>query len=697
MKATALSEAASFSSVMKVQKRDGRVVDYDRGKIANAVFKALKAAGEGDWAVAGDLSGEVEARLNGQSAPTVEQIQDIVETVLMESGFSKTAKAYILYREKRREIRECRNLLLDSELDAKLSANALTVLESRYLKRDEKGKVIETPAAMFRRVAKTVALSELTYSADADVKKTEDEFYKAMANLLFLPNSPSLMNGGLDLGQLSACFVLPVEDSMEGIFDAVKYMALVQKTGGGTGFSFSRLRPRGDIVKSTQGVASGPIVFMKVFNEATEAVKQGGRRRGANMAVLRVDHPDIVGFIQAKEREGELSNFNISVAVTDVFMKALDEGGEFNLVNPRTKENAGKLDARELFRRIASAAWRNGEPGMLFIDEINRHNPTPQLGEIESTNPCAEQPLLPYESCNLGSINLARMVVDGRIDYARLKETVGVAVRFLDNIIDVNRFPLPQIEEMTKANRKIGLGVMGFADMLIQLGIPYDSEDAVVTAEEVMSFINEEARKASASLAEERGVFPNFNESIYAASGVRVRNATVTTIAPTGSLSIIANCSSGIEPLFSVCLIRKVLGTELVEVNPVFEKIARERGFCSEELMQKVAEKGTVRGVEEVPEDVQRLFVTAHEIAPEWHLRMQAAFQKYTDNAVSKTVNLPNEATVEDVEKIFMLAYKLGCKGVTVYRDRSRSEQVLNKGVGDCGGTSVSSCKVCSL
>ncbi|MDJ0991934.1 MAG: vitamin B12-dependent ribonucleotide reductase [Desulfobacterales bacterium] len=565
-----------------------------------------------------------------------------------------------------------------------LSGNAKTVLERRYLKKDPKGKVIESPEKMFRRVARHIAKAERQYGNAERIEEIEEAFYDLMTEFRFLPNSPTLMNAGRRLGQLAACFVLPIEDSMEGIFTSLHNSALIHKSGGGTGFSFSRLRPKDSRVGTTGGVASGPVSFMKIFNTATEQVKQGGTRRGANMAILRVDHPDILEFIHCKKEDGTLNNFNISVGVTDAFMQAVAEGRDYALIDPRDGSVAGQLDAREVYTTLVEQAWDNGDPGIIFLDRLNQDNPTPELGEIESTNPCGEQPLLPNEACNLGSVNLAKFVIDEDgspvIDYDELKETVQLAVRFLDNTIDRSRYPLPEIDAMVKGNRKIGLGVMGFADMLYQLGVPYNSKQALKTADAVMDAIQKAAREASRKLAEERGAFPNCDRSIYKNHpDGPLRNATTTTIAPTGTLSIIAGCSSGIEPLFALSFVRTVMDNDrLMEVNPHFAAAAREAGFYSDDLMSEIAARGSIHGMDNIPPEIRKIYVTAHDVSPEWHIRMQAAFQKYTDNAVSKTVNLPRDATVDDVRKIYDLAHDLQCKGVTIYRDGSKENQVLS-------------------
>ncbi len=571
------------------------------------------------------------------------------------------------------------------EVEPEFTNNALTVLRKRYLKRSLSGEVIEEPRDMLLRVANAVAEAESHFGGDTAI--VSRRFYNMMARLEFLPNSPTLMNAGQELGQLSACFVLPIEDSMDSIFTAVKNTALIHKSGGGTGFSFSNLRPENDAVLSTSGVSSGPLSFMNVFDEATNTVKQGGKRRGANMAVLRVDHPDIEDFINIKRDMAKLNNFNLSIAATDEFMDAVERKTSYNLVNPRTGNTVESRDATEIFNSIVDSAWNSGEPGIIFIDRMNDANPTPHIGDIEATNPCGEQPLLAYEACNLGSVNVSKMVrtnEDKRcvMDWNRLERTVRTAVRFLDDVIEINKYPLPKIAEVVAGNRKIGLGIMGFADLLFRLGMPYDSEEALLFAEDMMGFIAEKGRKASVDIAEERGAFPNFNGSVYDEKNhPPLRNATVTTIAPTGSISMIAGCSGGIEPVFALAFTRKNLldkDDELVEAVEEFTRVAHERDFYSEAVLEEVAEKGSCKGISEVPEDVQRLFTTSHDISPMYHVRMQAAFQKYTDNAVSKTVNLPEDASRKEIAEVFKLSRRLGCKGVTVYRDKSRDKQVLN-------------------
>jgi ribonucleoside-diphosphate reductase alpha chain len=563
-----------------------------------------------------------------------------------------------------------------------ISKNSRTVLERRYLKKDQAGQICESPEQMFRRVAAHIAQAEKNYDKNANIKKIEDQFYRLMTEFKFLPNSPTLMNAGRGLGQLAACFVLPVEDSINDIFEAVKNAATIHKSGGGTGFSFSRLRPENSRVGSTGGVASGPVSFMKIFNTATEQVKQGGTRRGANMAVLRVDHPDIMAFIKCKNSKTELNNFNISVGVTDNFMKAVSDEAEYDLIDPHNQKPSGKLNAMAVYQELVKQAWTTGDPGIIFLDEINRHNTTPGVGDIESTNPCGEQPLLPMEACNLGSINLTKFVIekDGNpvIDYDSFKESIHLSVRFLDNTIDMSKYPIDEIAKMVKSNRKIGLGIMGFADLLFMLNLPYDSHDAIDTAEQIMSFLQKESHAASSALAKTRGNFLNFEQSIYNKTD-GMRNATTTTIAPTGTLSIIAGCSSGIEPAFALSFVRTVMDDDkLLEVNPVFEEISKVQGFYNEELMEQIAENGTAKGNSQIPVDLRKIFVTAHDIKPEVHIKMQAAFQRHTDNAVSKTVNLPHDATKEDVKYIYDQAFKLKCKGVTIYRDGSKDNQVLS-------------------
>lgn len=598
---------------------------------------------------------------------------------------------------------------LEQQQLTEFSQNAITVLEKRYLKRDSKGTPLETPYQLFERVAGAIADADKTYGAtEEEVSSTKKAFLDFMLNKSFMPNSPTLMNAGRELGQLSACFVLPVEDSIDGIFDTIKNTALIHKSGGGTGFSFSRLRPKNDIVKSTMGVSSGPVSFMEVFNSATEAIKQGGTRRGANMGILRVDHPDILDFIEAKKDGGRLNNFNISVALTDKFMDAVKNNTDYELIHPRTKKAVSKVNAKQIFDLIIDGAWRNGEPGIIFIDSINRDNPTPLIGEIESTNPCGEVPLLPYEACNLGSINLGKMVEDGKINWDKLQEVTRLAIHFLDNVITVNNYPLEIISEMVQNNRKIGLGVMGWADMLMMLDIPYNSEEGVKLAYQVFEFIDYHSKVMSIDLAEKRGKFQNFKGSLYDSdnylsskfkgksagiisdeqwaeldariSKVGIRNATTTCIAPTGTISMIAGASGGVEPLFALVFLRNVMdGTEMIEVNSIFEERCRKENIYSQELMRAVSDNhGSIKGVKGVPEGVANTFATAHDVSPEWHVKMQAAFQFHTDNAVSKTVNFEEHASREDIEKTYYLAYEHNLKGITVYRNNSRTFQPMN-------------------
>ncbi len=726
--------------INKIVKREGQSEEFDKTKITRAIYKAMLSVKYGTMKDAEQLTDKVIEKLESQGAiPTVEIVQDVVESVLMETSidgkkFNEVAKAYILYREKRRSIRDEKKRIGVVD-DLKLSLNAVKVLEARYLLKDEEGKIIETPRQMFSRVAKHVGIIDalydyakfqksgklpengrkistlantqlevlerafaklkeenvlkgefshfidFVYTKPTSVSDTIEKMEDMMCNLEYVPNSPTMMNAGARLGQLSACFVLPVDDSIEGIFEAVKHTAEIHKSGGGTGFSFSRLRSKDDMVGSTKGVASGPVSFMKIFDTTTEVIKQGGKRRGANMGILRYDHPDIMEFITSKDAENTiLRNFNISVGMEDEFFEKLDSDGYIDLKNPKNGKVVSRIKARTMWDTIITHAWRTADPGLIFLDEINRANPVKNIADIEATNPCGEQPLMPYESCNLGSINLAKFVVDGSLDYDSLREIIKLSVRFLDNVVDANKFPVKEIEEMTRKTRKIGLGVMGFADMLILMGIHYDSEEALKVAENVMSFLNTESHRESSRLASERGVFPGWYGSEYERQGVLMRNSTTTTIAPTGTISIIAGCSSSIEPLFAIAFMRHVLnGQELIEVNPLFEEITKKRNIYTDKLMQDVAKTGNLETVE-VSEDLKKIFVTSHEIEPEWHVLMQATFQKFCDSGVSKTINLPHDATPDDIAKSYRLAKDLHCKGITVYRDGSKTEQVLYTG-----------------
>jgi len=678
-------------TIKKIRKRDGKNVDFDKEKIINAIFKAAQSVGGSDRKEAervADLAVKfMDEKYKPDEIPTVEDIQDIVEKALIESGHAATAKSYIIYRHRKNVEREMKKILGVSD-DLKLPLNSVQVLERRYLLKDDEGKVIETPSQLFFRVAKFIASNETKYGADEKtVQYYQQAFYQIMTNFEFLPNSPTLMNAGTNLGQLAACFVLPVDDDIPAIFDAVKYTAVIHKSGGGTGFSFSNLRPKGDFVKSTAGVASGPISFMRIFDVATEVVKQGGKRRGANMGVLSIWHPDIEDFISAKQTPGVLENFNVSIAVDDEFMKAVDKNEDYSLKNPRNREGIRKINARSLFKLIAYSAWKSAEPGLLYIDTINKENPTPKF-PINATNPCGEVPMPDYESCNLGSINLDSFVdmdwTKGnwkkKVNWNRLSYVVRLAVQFLDNVIDLNKYPIPQIKERTQYHRRMGLGIMGFSKMLVKIGVRYDSPEALEIAEHTMKFITDEARKMSHELGRARGSFPGFKESKWAKKYDAMRNATVTSIAPTGTISMISNTSSGIEPMFALAYIKNVMdGTKLYYSDEVFEHVLKVRGLYTPELMQKVIDSGSVQEMDEIPKELKEVFVVSHDIKAEYHVKMQAAFQKHTDLAVSKTINLPPEASVEDVENSYLLAWKLGCKGITIYRDGSRGPGVLTK------------------
>jgi len=665
-----------------VIKRDGGKEKFRKEKIRGAIEKAAIAVGNEVDVDA--LTAQVEKKLGKKHQIAVEEIQDVVEQTLVENNLYRVAKAYILYRKKRAEVRKLAHTLGVKD-PFHLPVNSLYVLASRYLRRDAQRAIVETPKELFMRVAKAVAQADTRYGkSKSEIAELQEDFYTAMTTFKFMPNSPTLMNAGTKLGQLSACFVLPVEDSIDAIFDAIKWTAIVHKTGGGTGFSFSKLRPAGDVVQSTGGIASGPISFMKVFNSATNIIKQGGKRRGANMGVLNVTHPDILDFVTSKTTEGELENFNISVGVTDEFMEAVVRDKSYWWINPRTGQQVRKVKARAVWDLIIAEAWKTGDPGMLFLDTINSSvsNCIPKYGPIEATNPCGEVPLYPFEACNLGSINLSRIVRNQKIDWNEFERLIRLGVHFLDNVIDANRYPIPQVDEMVKRGRRIGLGVMGFADMLIKLGIPYDSSKAISTATKVAKFMMEKAHDESKRLASERGSFPEFEDSIWPQKGYRqLRNCCVTTIAPTGTISIIAGgCSSGIEPLFSVAYIRNVsesLGMNLFEVNPLFEEIAVREGFYSDKLIEKVARQTSIQKIEEIPESIRKLFVTAHDIDPLHHIQMQAAFQRYVDNSISKTINFPEWATPRNIEEAYLMAWRLGCKGITVYRDKCKSKQVL--------------------
>ncbi len=662
----------------EVRRRDGRLVPFDPMRIERAVARAAREIGNHDPSLPKAIAKAVATELSQWSQPPgVEAIQDLVEHHLVVAGFDDLARHYSAYRRTRADLRKSKARLAVED-DLKLSLPAVTVLRERYLRKDDAGHPIESTGAMMDRVATFVAAAEEHYQSGASGRWAE-EFSRLLRSLDFLPNSPTLMNAGTTLGLLSGCVVLPIEDSLQSIFTTLGQAALIHQAGGGTGFSFSHLRPRGDRVGSTGGNASGPVSFLHVFDAAAGVISQGGRRRGASMAVLDVSHPDIVEFIEAKAGAGELSHFNLSVGAPDAFFRAVERRTTHRLVNPRTKKLVKRLPASELFEHLCVLAHRSGDPGLLFLDPINRANPLPQEGRIEATNPCGEVPLLPYESCNLGSINLSHFVQDGALDWERLGTVVGIAVRFLDDVIDVSTYPFSELEEAALRSRKVGLGMMGLAELLAALRIPYDSDAAVSLAGRIARTIRTEARRASAELARERGPFPRFDTSRFAKGGVPpLRNAQLTSVAPTGTISMIAGTTAGIEPIFAISYVRNVLDRQLVETNPLFERTARDRGFYSAQLMEDIAATGSVRDSRSVPSDVRAAFPTALDIEPKWHLRMQAAVQRFVDAAVSKTVNLPAHATVEDVRDLFLSAWRARVKGITVYRYGSKPDQALS-------------------
>lgn len=659
-------------------KRDGRLVGFKKAKITNAIFSAAQAVGGKDRKTAEKLSDMVVKELNKKFTkviPSIEYVQDIVENTLIKESHAKTAKVYIIYREKRKLLRDYMEGIVGKRTKSNLSANAMMILKEKFLRRDELGNILETPDEMFRRVAKDIAKADSRYKGD--VKKTEEEFFEMLENLDFLPNTPCLMNAGTKMQQLVSSFVLPVPDTIEGIFESVKHSALINKAGAGAGFSFSSLRPENDAVVKTCGLSSGPISFIKMFDRTTQTIKEGGRKRGANIAVLRYDHPDILKFITAKDDENQYQNFNFSVGITDKFISIYKRNGKYPLVNPRKGQEVREIKAREMLDLLAIHAWENGDPGVVFLDRMNRDNPTPTLGKFLTTDPCGSIPLLPYESCPQGAINLVNMIKNNNIDYKKLKDIVWKSVHFLDNVIDMNNYPVELIDEISKGNRKIGLGVMGFADMLYNLKIPYDSDESVEIAEKIMEFIEKEARDASIKLAKERGVFPYFDKSVYYKKNIKIRNATRTSISPTGTTSIIANVSPSIEPNFALCYSMRLMGKDFLFVNKFFEKTARENNFYSELFLEDLRNKASISKIEDIPQKVRRVHVLAHDIKPKWHLKVQAAFQKHINNSVSKTINFPANATVEDIKKVFLMAYELDCKGITVYREGSKKKEIM--------------------
>ncbi len=676
----------SKNRITYLVKRSGKRVLFNENKIVQAVWNAMEDKGEGTLKDAEKVKDLVVKKLNDDfptGTPSVEDVQDRVESALLELKHTNVAKAYILYRMERAKLREQKAALIGGQIDElKLTYNSVRLLEQRYLARDENGQISETPSQLFWRVAKSVAMAELKY--DNEPKNAARSFYRMLSNLEFVPSSPTIMNAGQKRKQLSSCFVIPIEDDLEKIFEAVKHAVLVQQAGGGTGFSFSRLRPKGDPVDDVNNVAAGPIAFMKVFATAMQAIKQGGHRQGANMAVLRVDHPSILDFINLKLQSGVMANFNLSVGITEEFMRALDRDEEYQLINPRTGESPGTLSARVVFDSILAVSWRCGDPGIIFLDRINEHNSCSHIGEIEATNPCAEQPLLPYQSCCEGSVNLVKCLKerDGKyeLDFEKLRRIVKTSIQFLDDVIDVNHYTLDKIEYMTRGTRRIGLGVMGFADMLLLLRIPYNSDDAVELADKLGKTIRDAAEKASFELAEERGTYPYWRGSKHEQEGKRIRNSGLLGLAPTGSISIIADVSSGIEPNYAFAYTRTLSeGGSMLVINRAFKTLMHDLEI-PKEVLHDIAKRGTILETDPLPDDIKRVCVTAQQIAPEWHIKIQAAWQTHVDGAISKTINFPANASVKDIEDGMMLAWTLGCKGLTVYRDSSLDAQILNKG-----------------
>ena len=670
----------------KIRKRDGSLVDFDPERIVNAIFKAACAVAESegksaDRTIAEGLKEKVIEKLKDKihhnTIPAVEAIQDVVEEVLIENGHTKTAKAYILYRYERAKIRKEKASLIGKIVTTDLSTNSLKVLKERYLLKDDFGRVIEVPREMFERVAKNVAQAEKLYDKDPD--SVEKEFFEIMSDLEFLPNSPTLMNAGTKVQQLVSCFALKLDDSVSGIFDTLKLAMLIHTSGAGTGYSFSGIRPKGSQISTNKGKASGPVSFLRIFDFATEIIKKGGNRRGANMGVMKVDHPDILEFIHCKDREGDIRNFNVSVGLTNDFMDAVSHNNNYNLLDPKTKKMVGVQNARTVFDSIVTNSWQTGDPGVLFLDKINKDNPLPSLGHIEITSPCGEVPLFEQEACTLGSINLGKFVKEKGVDFERLGKVVSLAVNFLDNVLDMTKYHTKEIKDNTLSNRKIGLGVMGFADLLYKIRVPYNSNLGLEIAEKVMKFIMNKADESSSDLAKKRGNFPNWDKSVYAKKGIKMRNATRLAIAPTGSISMIADCSPGIEPVFAISYIKTIYGDkELFYLDNNFKEALEERRLDVDKIVQRIVSHGSVQSVEELPKELRKVFVVAHDISPDWHIKMQVAFQKYVDNAISKTINVPHDFSIKDVEKIYLKAFELGSKGITVYRDGSKDKQIIN-------------------